>query len=315
VTHPYVVPPETDLIIPLPAPGETWNPETIHTHFFGCPVGDHAISVFTYIRYLPAFRACQGGVIVYEGMDNVVLAALAFHDYRLAMPWPVLDGNSVTTVNGLRYDFVEPGQRTQITFTSTDGATTLELTATAVTPLAARGHVLPDEALGAENSPGGSEQFVHFSGELVLRGRRIAIDAHGIRDRSWRQVRSERLEANLHQPLCWTPVYFDEGFAFNAMGFEAPDTNPPWSAAYEIPRDAPTHVFGWVGRDGEVSRITRVHRRDTARHPLFMHPLATEIEIEIEDDGGSSSRVRGEAIAFAPVPQRFNVVTYGSIMR
>ena len=62
MTDPYVVPPETDLIVPRPGPGEHWNPETIHTHFFGCPVGEHAMSVFAYIRYLPVYGACQGGV-------------------------------------------------------------------------------------------------------------------------------------------------------------------------------------------------------------------------------------------------------------
>lgn len=313
MTNPYVVPPETDLIIPLPGPGETWHPETIHTHFFGCPVGDQAMSLFMYIRYLPAFAACQGGVLVYSGTDNLVLADLAFHDYRLAMPWPTVDGNRITTVNGLTLDFAEPGQRTEIAFSSADGSVSFELTARAVTPLAARGHVLPDEAISAENSPGGSEQFVHFAGELSLGGRTIAIDANGIRDRSWRQVRSERLQANLHPPLCWTPVYFDEGFAFNAIGFEAPDCDPPWLAAYDLPAGTPTHVFGWVSRDGDVRRITRIHRRDTARHPVFLHPLATEMTIE--DDGGDTAHLRGETVAFAPLPQWFNVVTFESIMR
>jgi hypothetical protein len=313
VTEPYVVSGETDLIAPRPAAGESWNPETIHTHFFGCPVPEAAMSIFTYIRYIPAFGCCQGGVLVYQGMDNLVLTDLAFHDYRLAMPWPEIDGSRFTTVNGLSFDFVEPGRRTEIAFDSSDGTLQLRMTATAVTPMAARGHVLPDEEAMAENSPGGSEQFLHFAGELTLDGARIAIDSDGIRDRSWRQVRSERREANLHPPICWTPVYFDESFAFNTMSFESPDTNPPWLEAFPLPADVKTHVFGWVSRDGEVRPLRRVHRRDLTRHPVYLHPLS--MEIELEDEGGEISHVKGEAIAFAPIPQWYNVSTHESIMR
>ena len=68
----------TDLLIPRPAAGEEWNPETIHTHFFECAVPEAGISIFTYIRYLPAFGVCQGGVLIYQGLDNVVLTDLAF---------------------------------------------------------------------------------------------------------------------------------------------------------------------------------------------------------------------------------------------
>lgn len=313
MTQANVVPGETDLIIPLPAAGETWNPETIHTHFFGCPVPDQRMSIFTYLRYMPAFACCQGGVLVYRGMDNLVLTDLEFHDYRLAMPWPIVEGHKISAVNGLSFDFKVPGRQTEITFTADDGNLTIDLTATAVTPLAARGHVLPDEAARAENQPGGSEQFLHFAGEVTLRGERIAIDSYGIRDRSWRQVRSERVDANLHPPICWTPAYFDADFAFNTMSFEAPDTNPPWLDAFPIPSGAPTHVFGWVSRGGEVRTLTRVHRRDITRHPISMHPL--EMEIELEDDAGDIARVHGKAIAYAPLPQWYNVSTHESIMR
>jgi hypothetical protein len=80
-----------------------------------------------------------------------------------------------------------------------------------------------------------------------------------------------------------------------------------------FPDSAPTHVFAWVSRHGEVRGVMRVHRRDIERHPLYLHPL--EMELEIEDDQGDVSHVTGEAIAFAPLPQWFNVATYESIMR
>ena len=41
-----VQPPETDLILPLPAAGEEWDPWTIHTHYFGftVPAAERAAS-------------------------------------------------------------------------------------------------------------------------------------------------------------------------------------------------------------------------------------------------------------------------------
>lgn len=306
-------PPETDLWIPRPAAGETWHPETIHTHFFGCPVPESSMSVFTYIRYLPALGICQGGVLIYQGLDNVVLQDFAFCDYRLAMPWPTVEGSAISTVHGLRYDFVEPGRETHITFRSTDGTTSIDLVATAVTPLAARGHVLPDELENAEEAPGGSEQFLRFEGEVVVDGTRHPVSSYGVRDRSWRQVRSEAREASKYPPLTWTPICFGEDLSFNVMGFEAPDTEPLWRGAFDLPEGAPTFAFAWASRDGELRGVRRVHRRDVERHPLYLHPL--KMQLEVEDDHGEISRVTGEAIAFGPLPQWYNVATFESIMR
>jgi hypothetical protein len=57
------------------------------------------------------------------------------------MPWPEVNANTITTANGLRIEFVEPGREVRVSYASADGQTKLELTQTAVTPLFARGHV------------------------------------------------------------------------------------------------------------------------------------------------------------------------------
>lgn len=55
-------PPETDLIMPLPGPGESWDPHTIHTHHFGFCVPEAAIGVFAYVRkYQRGLRARAAG--------------------------------------------------------------------------------------------------------------------------------------------------------------------------------------------------------------------------------------------------------------
>ena len=63
-------PPETDLIVPLPADGERWDPWTIHTHYFGFTVPEAELGGFLYLRCQPAFALSQGGVVVYRGLDT-----------------------------------------------------------------------------------------------------------------------------------------------------------------------------------------------------------------------------------------------------
>src|ERR1700757_3057209 len=95
-------PPETDLIVPLPAAGETWDPWTIHTHYFGFAVPGAELGCFIYIRYQPAFPLAQGGVIVFRGLDNFEASDCEFADYRITMPYPTVEGNTITTYNGLK---------------------------------------------------------------------------------------------------------------------------------------------------------------------------------------------------------------------
>jgi hypothetical protein len=305
--------PETDLIVPLPGPGDTWDPHMIHTQYFGFCVPEAQLGVFTYIRYQPYFPLSQGGVLAFQGLDNLAITDMAFADYQMTMPWPQIEGNAFTTANGLTYDFVEPGRRARISYASTDGEASIDVEATAVTPLAARGHVIPGEEQYKGQSPGGSEQFMHYAGEIVIRGQRYEVDCHYPRDRSWRQVRREARDANVHPPVTWTPMYFGEDFAFNQVGFEAPDSEPAWAGAYDVPEGARTHHFAWVSREGTVREITRVRAVATESHPLLFAPL--KMEIEAEDEIGDRYQIKGEAIALSPIPAWPNVATFDSVFR
>jgi hypothetical protein len=305
--------PETDLIVPLPGEGETWDPHMIHTHYFGFCVPEAQLGVFAYIRYQPSFPLSQGGVLAFQGLDNLALTDMAFQDYQMTMPWPQRDGNAFTTANGLTFDFVEPGKRALISYRSVDGEASIDVEAAAVTPLAARGHVIPGEELHRSQNPGGSEQFMHYTGEIVIRGERYEVDCNYPRDRSWRQVRKEARDANAHPPVTWTPMYFDEDFAFNQVGFEAPDSDPGWAGAYELPEGARTHHFAWVSRNGEVREIAHVRRVVTESHPLLFAPL--KMEIEAEDEAGDSYQIKGEAIACSPIPAWPNIASFDSVFR
>ena len=308
-----VHPPETDVLLPRPSAGEAWDPHTIHTHYFGLSVPDEAVNVFVYLRCQPVFGLSTGGVCVFRGLDNRMPLGIEHLDWTVTMPWPEVAGNTVTTANGLRIDFVEPGRVVHLSYASPDGTTSFDVTQTAVTPLLVRGHVMPGEDRDTDPAqrPGGSEQFMHCTGELVLDGDRYAVDCQPIRDRSWRQVRSER-EVD-HPPVAWSPMRFGDDRMFNQVGFEAPDTSPPWKGLYDVADDARTFHFGWVWADGEARHLTRVRRDVVRRHPdLF---AALEQTIEADDETGATWRFHGRAIAMAHLPSWPNNFFVDSLYR
>jgi hypothetical protein len=311
-------PGETDLLLPLPGEGEQWDAHTIHTHYFGFSIPEARIGAFLYVRYQPAFPLCQGGVAIFSGTDNVEHSDIDFLDYEITMPWPEVDGNTITTANGLRIEFLEPGKIARITYTSNDGSTSVDVTATAVTPLLARGHIMPGEETHHERArdlgrePGGTEQFMHMTGTLVLHGERHAIDCYAPRDRSWRQVRVERQGAVPVPPVGWSPMYFGPDLIFNQISFEPLDTDPAWAGLYQV-GDRPSHHYAWIQLGEQTRAITRVRRNVLEYHPTIHLPLRQEIEAQ--DDQGAVYRFTGEAIAAASLPAWPNVSFHDSVYR
>jgi hypothetical protein len=304
-------PPETDLLLPLPPEGELWDPATVHTHYFGIAVPEAKIGTFIYLRYLPYYPLCQGGFVAYEGMNNLSHTDASYHDYVMTMPWPEIDGNQITTPLGIKLDFIEPGKRVRLQYASKDGSTSFDIEGTAISPLAARGHVIPGEELHKTQDPGGTEQFMHYTGELVLHGERHEVDCRFARDHSWRQVRSEARETGLHPPVSWTPIYFGDDFAFNQVGMEAADTDPAWKGIYDVDPDAPSHYFGWVSVRGEIRDVVKVRRNVTKYHPLLFSPLA--MEIDAEDEAGDTYHFEGEAVAQCPWMVTPNAASFDSV--
>ena len=308
-------PPESDLFLPLPPAGETWDPHTIHTHYFGFTVPEAALGAFLYVRYQPAFPLAQGGVCIFRGLDNVSPLDMEHVDYEITMPWPEIAGNTITTANGLTIEFARPGERVRLRYRSNDGATALDLLQTGVTPLFARGHVMPgeDERSDPALRPGGSEQFMRCTGELQLRGERFDVDCYAARDRSWRQIRTERQGAVSFPPVGWSPMYFGDDLVFNQVSFEPLDTAPAWQGLYEIPAGRPSHHFAWILVDGESRAVKRVRRSVLERHPE-LH-AATRQEIEAEDETGRVHHFKGSAIAMTAMPAWPNVSFRDSVYR
>lgn len=303
----------TDLLIPTPGEDQHWSSHRIHTHYFGFSVPEAEIGAFLYIRYQPEFRSSQGGVCIFQGHNNVSYTDIEHIDYQVAMPWPTVDGHTITTANGFRIEFSEPGTAVRLTYTSGDGNAAFDVVQRAITPLVARGHIMPGEELHHEalnQQAGGSEQFMHAVGELTLHGRSHSVDCHAPRDRSWNQVREESYVAT--PPLGWTPMYFGPDLAVSQISFEPLDTEPFWVGLYDV-GDRPSHHFGWVQRSDETRSIVSVHREVQEVNPLNFIPVRQEVTIE--DERGERYHFSGEAIASAPLPAWPNALFHDALVR
>lgn len=296
-------PPEVDLYMPLPTGGDALDSCSILTHYFGLSIPEKRIGAFIYARCQPAFPLAQGGVCIFQGCDNLEPLDMAYCDYRNTMFWPEVTENSIEHQNGLKFEFIEPGQKVRITYESPDKKTALDVVQTAVTPMYARGHVVPGEEQFKQDKlvTGGMEQVMRVTGSLLLNGERHDVDCYNARDRSWGQTRSETKGATMAPPVGWSPQTYSDDFTFCQVGYENLDTNPLWLDLYKDALEGrPTTHFAWVYDKGEKRDVVRVHRNVSEYHPRLM--CAMKQEIEAEDAAGNVYRFKGEAIAMANMP-------------
>lgn len=284
-----VHPPESDLWVPRPAPGEVWDPAMLSTHYHGIHIPSERIGAYIYSLNRPAFGTNQGGVLIFRGEDHHDPLDIEYLDYGMTQSWPTVDANSLTLENGLRIEFVELGPVVRLTYRSPDGGTWIDVTGEAVTPLFARGHIIPGEDVDADPamSPSGSEQMMHMTGELVLHGTRYQVDCYNPRDRSWGQVRTEsmqrRAKAPTLPPVGWTPMYFGPDLIFNSAGYVPASTNPNWLGLYDVDPAKPAHYFAWMIVDGAEVEITSVIRTVTEYHPVLYSAARQRVDVEIAD--------------------------------
>lgn len=309
-------PGSTDLLLPPATPGDGTHPYTVHTYYFGFTIPEVRIGAYLYFRAQPAFGLCQGGPVIFRGLDNAELLDAAYHDYRATMPWPTITDNTVTVDNGYVIEWPEPGRLARLRYTSPDGSVAFEMEQRAITPLLARGHIIPgedDHHEGATREPGGSEQFMHVTGRLKLRDERFDIDCFHVRDRSWNQVRTEDPGgARRIPPLGWTPICFGDDLAFNTTSIEPADTDPAWTGLYDEPPGEP-FFNSWVVRHGEPRKLVDVRRNVLRYHPVLLS--AIEQEIDAVDETGERYRFHGQAVAQAPMFSWPNIAFRDSTFR
>ena len=263
------------------------------------------------------FNLCFGGCAIYSGMDTVKPLDVDHCDIINTMPYPSFtisdDPNPshvMETKNGVKVEFLELGKKARITYKSKDGKTSFDVLQEAATPLLVRGHVFPSEAEATDPSqaPGGSEQYMTCTGSLTLNGVKHEVDCVSIRDRSWRQVRTE--DEVPYPPVGWSPIYFGPHLSFNQVGY---DSTQVWDEAFEVDKKKPCHYFAWVLVDGVQREVKKVRRNIIKWHPQLYS--ATEQTIEAEDDQGATYKFHGVAVAQAHLPSWPNSIFIDSVYK
>jgi hypothetical protein len=311
MSSPATQPVESDLWMPKPQEGETWAGHTIHTHYFGFNVPEAAIGCFIYIRYMPVFNLCSGGVCIFQGLENKTALDIEHCNYIYTMPYPqVAEGNVIETANGLRVEFIELGKKIRVSYKSADGQTHFDMIQTAKTPLLPRGHVMPgeDKDTDPKQKPGGSEQYMTSLGDLTLNGKHYPIDCVSIRDRSFRQVRTE--DEVDYPPVAWSPIYFGEDLVFNQVGY---DSTQNWKGLFKIDPEKPIYFFSWIISGGEVREVVDV-KRDIIRYHPNIYGVA-EQRIMAKDSKGKEYHFHGEVIAMAHLPSWPNGIFIDAIYK
>ncbi|HUR49228.1 MAG TPA: hypothetical protein VMY88_06855 [Acidimicrobiales bacterium] len=311
---PSVHPGQSDLWLPR---SEGAPPYTVHTHYFGFTVPEAGIGAYLYARYMPAFGLSQGGPTIFRGLGNRALLDAEYHDYRATMPWPEVQDGLISFESGYEIEFRVPGKEVALRYRSADGAVWFELVQTAVTPLVARGHIVPgeeDHHGDPDRVSGGSEQFMHCVGELGLHGQTYAVDCFAVRDRSWNQVRTEEPGgARPSPPVGWTPAYFGDDLSFNVTSIESPDSEPAWAGLYDVPPNAPTSYYKWLVVNGELVEIVDVRRSVSSYHPT-LH-AATRQRLEFTAATGATFAFQGEALSMSPIHSWPNIAFCDSLYR
>lgn len=249
--------------------------------------------------------------MVFSGLDNVKPLDIDHCNYVNTMPYPEFSENhGMETKNGLRVEFTELGKTVRITYKSKDGTTHFDVTQEAATPLLVRGHVFPSEAEATDpqQMPGGSEQYMTCEGHLTLNDVKHPVKCVSIRDRSWRQVRTE--DEVPYPPVGWSPIYFGPHLSFNQVGYDATQV---WDSEFSIDKKKPCHYFAWVLVNGIQREVVKVKREITKWHPQLYS--AVEQTIEAEDDQGAQYKFKGEAVAMAHLPSWPNSVFIDSVYK
>lgn len=259
--------------------------------------GDTLTETWAYLWYIPEERiyaqihiwvhpnlgVVTAGIGVAQGHKKSMLSAEILDVPAYMSANDLGDGRDMIFANGLRVEIIEPFRRMRVSYDDPVRGNALDLVVTAFSPPIMR---------GSENH---FDQATYNEGTVKLRGKSYAIASHGMRDRSWGQLRTEALVAA--PPFTWmTGVFADQQLSWNLAAFDDPTRDPDWAGLFEVDPAEMIHD-GWICIGEEKSRLTNASKI-TQRDPRTLRPLSHEIRFT--DRWGKDYAISGKIIATLP---------------
>lgn len=299
---------DTEAFFTVPVDAETWRPDIetegepdeLHpcwkernphyalteTLYFNFLVPEEKLSALLYMWHHPNLGVVSAGPLVFRGIRQDVFEADIF-DYRAWMS----DADLPTDLGRVQFDngytVEKTGRSFHLTYSDSFTGNAIDIWQNPVS----------DRIFW----PGGKhfEQVMRVTGEVLLDGRRIAVDSYSVRDRSWGEA---RLEAPVNAPPpAWITGVFNEGFAFNVTATDDPTRDPVWAGAFDI-RTQDALKFGWIIFDGKTTAITSISKKTIYSGNRLM---PTGLHMRVTDQDGRTFDISGTveaSIPFSPSP-------------
>lgn len=274
----------------VPGPKHSWT----ETSWWSFNVPQHRLAGWLYVQVRPHQNTTAGGAFVYDprGVASWQLPFYAMFDHQ-KLPAD-LDLRHARLESGVSIDVVEPRTTYDLGYRFRDEEDFVAQL---------RFEAIMDPFPYVSGTPPFSasshyDQTGRLTGEIALRGERIAVDCFSLRDRSWGP-----------RPEQWgrrgrLSYAFGTNDASNAfLAFCHPDPGDPFT-------DDESVTTGYLLQDGQIARLVDGRRRST-RDPTTR--MVQSIELDLEDELGRRLRMRGEAQS-AMVLARHRV-TYNTFLR
>lgn len=268
------------------------------TQYLGFNIPEANIHGMNYMWYHPNLKVVTGGVMVWQGVKRMTMAAEMF-DMRAYMSDAVLanDLHEYRLDNSYSVKMIEPLRRFRSSYNDEKRGNAFTLDYEAVMPAAMFGdgkHL---------------EQGMRVTGSLTLKGKDYKVDCFNVRDRSWAKVRPE--DKMPVPPVSWMTGWFGEDLMFNCNLMDHAGSNPQVSGTFEIPPDKALNG-GWVWRDG-LLQVVAAARKTIRRDPDTFQPLEIALELTLAD--GRVMTLNGRMIASCPWAVWPNMLSYISLIR
>lgn len=273
-----------------PGPHRDWT----ETTWWSFAVPERALAGWLYVQMRPNTASTSGGAFVYDARGWLPWD-LPYFGFLNQQPLPdPLDLRAVTFSNGVSVHVREPGMVYDLGYRFRDQDDFLaDLRFEGISP-----PVPHLEGAPPFTDSSHYDQHGRVTGELQLRGERIAVDCISVRDRSWGR-RPELLGRRTRFSYCFGATSEDDAF----LAFCRPAS----------PIDEVEHLMsGYLVRDGMLRRLVDAQRTDE-RDPETGG--VARIHLDATDSDGRVLRADADAVSRMALSGGGTGVTFNTMLR